>query len=303
MELKIAKRIFDLEVETQKQYVLQHCELEEAQKRIEQMDKKVIHTGEVVRDGLKTLQEISANESVAEFLHLALLDHDIGRFAQMSYTGNYNDANLKEFGYRNHGELGKRVLDTRILEQVPDMPCYHEPIKTIVGNHVDGKVEYKELLILLSDLLKNYSIEELLKDINTRDSIIGSTTQIVQDVDRLDIYHQILDGRWTPMKVEDDIDPKVFDMFYRGEYLNMAKLKEQGLWNANVGELVRLGFINQIKLLSVAKLIKEEDIIMRLKSKRQNPKAKDAFDYANELLDQMINTSENGIIVGKTFTK
>ena len=292
---EMAKVVFEQEVAQQKSVVMS---LEDAENRIDAMDKKVIHTNEVIQDGMKVADELSLNQSTKDFAHIALLDHDIGRFAQMRYTGTYRDSDLNEMmGIKNHGVLGKIILNTRIQEQLPHMKIYHEPIKQIVQDHVDKVNDDKELLILASDLLKNYSMEEILSSDSYRQSVISAMTQVVQDVDRLDIYHQILDGRWTPIKVDDDIDPKVFKMFYNGEYLNMATLKEQGLWNPNVGELVRLGFINQIKLRSVAVVIQKENIIMRLKEKRNNPKVGDVFDYMNEKLNQMIDNTTDGVTV------
>lgn len=272
---------------------------EEKTSRIDQINKKIIHTNEVVKDGLLATSILNFNDDTKRFTNLALLDHDIGRFKQMVLMGNYRDNELAtSMGIKNHGILGRMVLNKVIKEQVPQDKIYHEPIKKIVNDHVDKMNSDEELNVLLLNLFENYSMEEILSSAH-KNNALSAITQIVEDVDRLDIYHQILEGRWTPMKVEDDIDPKVFDMFYNGEYLNMAKLREQGLWNANVGELVRLGFIDQIKLLSVAKVIKEESIISRLKEVRQNPKAKDAFDYAEAKLDKMIESSTDGITVTK----
>lgn len=87
-------------------------------------------------------------------------------------------------------------------------------------------------------------------------------------------------------------------MFYKGQYLNMADLKQQGPWNANVGELVRLSFVNQIRLLSVAKLIHDEGILLKMKELRQNPYALDAFDFMQNKLEEMIKNSD-GITVTK----
>lgn len=299
-----AKYVFDKEVSMQKEAVMDICDEQEAKKRIEQMDKKVIHTEEVISDGLKVTKELQFNESVKDFSYVAFLNHDIGRFAQMRYMGNYTDSELdKTIGIKNHGVLGKNILTNIIDEQLPHMSVYHEPIMKIVNDHVDKKNSIEELMVLRTNLLRDYSMEELLYYPSVRQNVVNSITQIVQDVDRLDIYHQILEDRWTPMKVEEDIDPKVFEMFYKGEYLNMALLKEQGLWNANVGELVRLSFINQIKLLSVAKVIQDENIIMKLKDKRQNPKTLDAFEYTNQKLDEMINNSTDGVTVGKVMVR
>lgn len=300
IDLMNARRIFDTEVNYELNMATMNTPLEESEKIKDAMNKKVIHTNEVIQDGLKVAKELSFNESIRDFTHVALMDHDIGRFAQMRYTGNYQDYILFEkTGIKNHGVLGKNILGTLINYQLPNAKELHQPIMTIVNDHVDKINNDEELMILATDLLKEYSIEELLLSDKVSKNLISAITQIVQDVDRLDIYHQILEDRWTPMKVENKISPVVFEMFYNGEYLDMASLRKTGLWNANVGELVRLGFINQIKLLSVAKIIKRENIIMKLKEKRQNPKVLDAFDYANEKLNEMIKNSTDGVTLGK----
>lgn len=276
---------------------------EDIKKRIDGMDKKVIHTLEVVSDGSKVLDELGFNDSVKEFSKIAFLDHDIGRFPQMRLTGSFGDNELKNYGLdvNDHGQLGKEILLGGVIkEQIPETRFLDEPISQIVGDHVSKNGNNEELAILSQAILKNEDILEIFKNGSeeNKKKIIAAITQIVQDVDRLDIFHQILDNRWTPLKTDDEIDQKVFDMFYNGEYLDMASLRQQNLWNANVGDLVRLGFVNRVRLLSVAKVILQQDIILRLKEKRQNPKVRDAFEYTNDLLKEMIEKSEDGITVG-----
>lgn len=299
-----AKNVFDKEVKLQKAVVFSTYNLEEAKRRIELMDQKVIHTEKVMIEGIKIAKDLSFNESVKDFMQVALLDHDIGRFAQMRYIGSYIDSDLdKNMGIKNHGILGKMILDSIIEEQLPNMEIFYNPIKTIVQNHVNKRNPSNELEILQTNLLKKYSIDELLSNPCNYSKIVSSMTQIVQDVDRLDIYHQIIDGRLTPKKSDERINSEVLNTFYKGEYLDIALLKKCGLWNANVGELVRLSFVNQIKLLSVAKIIQREKIIEQLKAKRYNPQLLDAFEYTNQILEEMIKSSEDGVIVGKIKLK
>ena len=271
------------------------------EKKIEGIDKKYLHTMEVVKDGTQIVTGLDFNETFMELSKLAFLNHDIGRFEQMLRTATYNDSQLIELIGLNHGQLGKKILESGLIhEQIPTTRALDEPVLTIVNNHVDAQIDSKHLLILCSDLLKSADAIEFFNKASEEEKkkVISVITQIVQDVDRLDIYHQILEGRWTPKKVEEPIDPKVMDMFYNGQYLNMAELKKQGLWNANVGELVRLSFINQIKLLSVAKLIYDENILIKMKELRQNPYAKDAFDFMQLQLEEMIKKSD-GITICK----
>lgn len=308
IDFRRALRQFNMHVVLQKKSVLDVDNLEQGIKKIENMHKKVIHTMEVVSDGTKVAEELGFNEDVITFTKLALLDHDIGRFLQMKYTGSYADSDLKKssfFSVNDHGELGVQVLRSGVLKyQVPTTRVYDNAIMNIVERHVNNISNPKELLILSSKILKDEDVYDIFlkMDNETKQSVITSITQIVQDVDRLDIYHQILDSRWTPTKNNLEISPVVFDMFYRGEYLKMDDLKEKGLWNANVGDLVRLSFINQIRLLSVAKVIQAEGIIMKLKQVRQNPMVKDAFDFTNDKLNEMIKNSEDGITISKVKT-
>ena len=244
-------------------------------KKIKEIDKKYLHTMEVVKDGSSVVKSLDFNETFVELSKLAFLNHDIGRFKQI----------LK------NGLIAKEIPSTRV---------YDEPILDIVDKHVDGRFDEKDLLVLISDLLKSADAIEFFSRASEEEKakVINTITQIVQDVDRLDIYHQILEGRWIPMKVDEPINPKVMDMFYNGEYLNMVELKKQGLWNANVGELVRLSFVNQIRLLSVAKLIHDKNILMKMKELRQNPFVLDAFDFMQSKLEEMINNSD-GITICK----
>ncbi len=262
---------------------------------VELIDRKVVHSYEVVSDGTKVLDKLGFNESFKELAQITFLDHDIGRFNQARYLSSYDDTKLASYGYKNHGELGKDILLSGLINlQIPDTRVFDEVISTTVNDHVIKTVDSKDLLILCSDLLRSEDAYLFFKQANLeiKRKVINSITQIVQDVDRLDIYHQILDGRWTPDKSDTPIDSKVLDLFYQGKYLNIAELKKQGLWNNNVGELVRLSFINQIKLLSVAEIIKEENILIRLKEKRNNPYVLDAFDVTIQKLDEKIKNSD-----------
>ena len=281
-------------------YVLQRDRAND-DKKIDGIDKKYLHTMEVVRDGTEIIKKLGFNASFLELSKIAFLNHDIGRFEQMILMGNYIDSELIKNYNLNHGSLGKQILASGLIKQeIPNTRYFDKPILETVEKHVDYHCDLKDLLVLSSDLLKNADALDFFQKASEeeKESVINTITQIVQDVDRLDIYHQILEGRWTPIKVDQPIDKKVLDMFYKGKYLNMAELKKQGLWNANVGELVRLSFINQIRLLSVAKLIYDENILLQMKQLRQNPYVDEAFDFMQNKLENMINNSD-----GITLTK
>ena len=259
------------------------------------IDRKVIHSYEVVADGTKVVTKLGFNDSFKELAKIAFLDHDIGRFKQALYTSSFDDTKLANYGYKNHGQLGKDILLSGVISsQIPCTRLFDDVVSTVVNDHVTKIVDSKDLLILCSSLLKSEDAMMFFKqaDLVTKNKVINTITQIVQDVDRLDIYHQILDDRWIPTKSDAKVDSKIFDLFYQGKYMNIAEIKKQGLWNSNVGELVRLSFINQIKLLSVALMIKEENILGRLKEKRNNPYVLDAFDVTMQILDEKIKNSD-----------
>lgn len=265
----------------------------------ELIKQKKIHTNEVIVDGVKTINKLNFNDSFTDFTKIALLNHDVGRFLQAHVTKSFNDIELHKFCFDNHGELGKHILKSGLIySQIPTTRYYDEPIFEIVNNHVTKVVDPQQLLILSSRLLKSQDAVEFFKyaDDKIKQKVVDSITQIVQDVDRLDIYHQIIDGRWKPGKSSKKIDDSVLQKFYNGEYLNIIELRKQGLWNSNVGELVRLSFINQIRLLSVAQIIKEENLLERMRKKQNNSQVVEAFDFTIDKLNKLIKKSD-GIII------
>ena len=281
-------------------YVLQRSRAEDI-KKIEGIDKKYLHTMEVVKDGTAVVKQLEFCDTFVELSKLAFLNHDIGRFEQMLITGNYVDSDLVAQIGLNHGCLGKQIFQNGLIEkEIPSTRVYDRPILEAVEKHVNYHCDIEDLLVLSGNLLKSADAIDFFNKASEEEKIkiINTITQIVQDVDRLDIYHQILEGRWTPMKVNKPIDSTVMKMFYNGQYLNMAELKQQGLWNANVGELVRLSFINQIRLSSVAKMIYDEKILLQMKELRQNPYVDEAFDFMQNKLEEMIKNSD-----GITITK
>ncbi len=265
----------------------------------ELIKQKRIHTNEVIVDGVKTINKLNFSDSFVDFTKIALLNHDVGRFLQAHVTKSFNDIELHKFCFDNHGELGKHILKSGLIySQIPTTRYFDEPIFEIVNNHVTKVVDPKQLLILSSNLLKSQEAVEffMYADEKIKQKVIDAITQVVQDVDRLDIYHQIIDGRWKPCKSDKKIDELVLNKFYNGEYLNIIELRKQGLWNSNVGELVRLSFINQIRLLSVAQIIKEENLLEKMRKKQTHSQVIEAFDFTIDKLNKLIKKSD-GIII------
>lgn len=294
LNFELALNVFNKNVALQKQRAYSDANV------IEMIDKKVIHTREVVNDGNKVVDKLGFNESFRVLAQIAFLNHDIGRFMQARLTKSFEDIKLAEMGLTDHGHLGKLILQSGVInEEIPDTRTFDSVITDVVNNHVNMLVNEQDLAILNDGILKN-DVEQfyLYADQIVKNQFTNALTQIVQDVDRLDIYHQILDGRWIPSSSDDKVNTLVFKKFYKGDYLNINELKTLGVWNSNVGDLVRLSFIDDIKLYSVAKMIVEERILERLKEIRNNPNLLDAFDYAREKLDDRMRKSD-GIVLTK----
>lgn len=253
---------------------------------------------------MKIVQNLKLSPSIARYIHLALLDHDIGRFPQAVVFGSFSDAlvaKAKLFTGKDHCEWGSYILQDSLLKaQIPNTRKFDSSISKIVKYHGTGNLPSNlDHNMAHCDFLRYEDAFAICnKNSDYLEQILMSTTeQILQDVDRLDIYHQILSGSWIPLKTEDVVDPKVYEMFYQKQYLNMGELRAQGLWNPNVGELVRLGFIQQLKLVSVAQMILDEQLILKMQQLRNNPCANEAFAATQQYLADIIRNSEDGIYV------
>ena len=87
---------------------------------------------------------------------------------------------------------------------------------------------------------------------------------------------------------------------------SIAEIKAAGKWNANVGHLVRLSFINQMNLAPVLVRIKEEKLIDEVFAKhaKENPdfaanakNIEEAYGIAKETIDKKLAESEDGMLL------
>ena len=209
------------------------------------------------------------NQSFKNLLALESLFHDIGRFEQLRVTGTFKDNELNIFYPRmnDHGDLGAKVISEHDLlkELIPDVRLYDEEVKKVIKLH--SKVNNDLLNGIMRDYIlsfKNYDLKELFlsnKAAKEREILTNVNTSIIQDVDRLDIFRKIVKGIWVPMTTEDKIDPEIYELFKQGKLPSMNEIKAQGKWNANVGHLVRMSFINQMNLVPVLIKIRDENLI------------------------------------------
>lgn len=245
------------------------------------------------------------NDSFKNLLALESLFHDIGRFRQLKETGSFKDTDLKNY-YPNmvdHGDLGKIVMNEEnfLKELIPNIRIYDEEVTKVIGAH--AKVNPELLDSILIDYIKafrNYDLSELFTSNNAtkeREVLFATNTSIIQDVDRLDIFRKIVKGIWVPMTTTDEIDKNVLELFKQGKLPLMSELKDAGLWNANVGHLVRLSFINQMNLVPVLIKIRNENLIDKVFEKTGNDIVAPAYEEAKKMLDDAINSSDDGILV------
>ncbi|MCM1371197.1 MAG: HD domain-containing protein [Clostridium sp.] len=249
------------------------------------------------------------NSSFKNLLVLESLFHDIGRFEQLKVTGSFKVNELKNFypNMEDHGDLGSIVIkdDGLLKELIPDIRIYDEEVMRVIKAH--SKVNPDLLNGIVKDYIetfRNYDLSEIFASNKTdkeKNVLYSTNTAIIQDVDRLDIFRKIVKGIWVPDTTDDKIDEEIFELYNQGKMPTMAEIKEKGLWNANVGHLVRLSFIDQMNLVPVLLKVRQENLIDKVfETTGNNDIVAPAYEEAKKKLDQAINSSDDGILVRKT---
>lgn len=304
-------------IENLNQKVLQANEQYKIIKKHEKMHKvKVTHSIDVAYDSKRVGLDLNLfNEENIKILWTTGLLHDIGRFMQLRHTGTFKDIeSFDGINFKNindHGQLGEQILirDERIKFFYPFTRIYDEFIGKVVGNHYESKITNYPIDVN-DNTFKIYSLSEIIKDkANGRQSaneeynkLISWYVKIIQDVDRLDILKQVERGDFNPQlsnDEKDNIDQKVYDLFYNGKYINMNYLKKQGLWTCNVGQLMRWSFIYQLTLVSTIKNIRNLNLIEKIWERNPIENLKPGYDFILSLMDALIETSPDGVYVDK----
>ena len=247
------------------------------------------------------------NESFKNLLALESLFHDIGRFEQLKVTGSFkdNELNLYYPNMEDHGDLGSILMDEHKLlnSLIPDIRLYDEEVKKVIKLH--SKINQNLLSGIMHDYLlvfKNYDLRELFLSNNSSkeiETLSKVNTAIIQDVDRLDIFRKIVKGIWIPMATDEEIDPELFELFKQGKLPSMKEIKQAGKWNANVGHLVRMSFINQMNLVPILIKIRNENLIDKIFQASGNDVVLPVYQYAKEQLDIAIENSSDDIVISK----
>lgn len=185
------------------------------------IDVKVNHTKRVVEDILTMAQKIGVNVNFKEVLHCAALLHDIGRFEYAVWNDAYGEVGYKSqqerrigFGGKfavfgenlpveNHAKAGEYLLKERqIIETLSKQPEYFKLIVQAVSHHQDAVLEgatnhFDERLI-------NTPLEDLITRESTfneaEKSIYVTMTQLLKDIDCIDILYQHLTGEFPVIR-------------------------------------------------------------------------------------------------------
>lgn len=245
------------------------------------------------------------NESFKNLLALESLFHDIGRFEQLKVTGTFNDNEIKNFFPRleDHGDLGAEIIKQHELlkELNPNTSIYDEEIQKVIRQH--SKLNPEILNLIMREYIesfRNYDLKDLFlssKAEKEREVLSATNIAIIQDVDRLDIFRKIVKGIWVPLTTEEEIDPELFELFRKGKLPTMNEIKQMGKWNANVGHLVRMSFINQMNLVPTLMKIRNEGLIDKIYGIHGNSIVQPAYEIAKENLDRIIEESSDSVIV------
>ena len=245
------------------------------------------------------------NESFKNLLALESLFHDIGRFEQLKVTGTFNDNEIKNFfpKLEDHGDLGAEIIKQHELlkELNPNTSIYDEEIQKVIRQH--SKLNPEILNLIMSEYIesfRNYDLKDLFlssKAEKEREVLSATNIAIIQDVDRLDIFRKIVKGIWVPLTTEEEIDPELFELFRKGKLPTMNEIKQMGKWNANVGHLVRMSFINQMNLVPTLMKIRNEGLIDKIYGIHGNSIVQPAYEIAKENLDRIIEESSDSVIV------
>ena len=277
--------------------------LEEEQNKAGFIDK--YHHSYFVRDESLLVDEMFTryNPDFKMLLEIESLFHDIGRFEQLKLIGNFYDYDLvKKYPMiKDHGVLGAIIMKKVLLEKLfPEERIFDDEIIKVIKLHTQNN----NLLSLIRkeyiEIFKNYSLREIMfssKTENEKTALTAINTTIIQDADRLDIFRKIVNQVWIPSATKDEISPQIWNSFMNNNLPSINEIKRSGEWNPNVGHLVRLSFIEQMNLIPELQKIKDENLLERIYQISGNEIVRPAYDYMMERIEQIINQSEDKILV------
>ena len=272
--------------------------------------------------GNTTLKSGFFNESYELSGNVDGLLHDVGRFPQYYLSGSLKDKESQEFtGFTDHGRYGAYYLgkdNNKLLRYfLGENNEYDEIIKEVVKEHTTiTNPDYIKNIDELTNIFQNYHIDEVVKGSkDIKDKLIALKLLVLREEDSLEILHKVSDLLWRPAigsEKKYHIKDIPWQQFINFDYINMNKLKEQGLWSCNVGFLLRYSLLfHNINFVGTLKNLKEEDTIKKIYINQKNnvtndndeyvtdeklidPRLYEAYKFTELAIDNLIETSKDG---------
>lgn len=249
--------------------------------------------------------------------------HDIGRFEQYYIAATLkDDIAVHSTSFPDHGKFGEYILKKNnyklLREFLGENELYDDILTNIVGNHTTNtNPNYDIDITELTDVFQEYNLKAVLYSLNEEliNKLIAIKLKILKEQDSLEILHQVRDGLFKPLlssETKDYINDEAWNLFLNQEYINMASLREKGLWSCNIGLLVRYSLLyNNINFVGTLKEIIDDNLIGRVyqnqikcvkdsngeASTLLDPKFILARDYIELAVENLILTSPDGKIV------
>ena len=275
--------------------------------------------------GNTTLKSGFFNESYVLSGNVDGLLHDIGRFPQYYLSGTLKDKESQEFtGFTDHGRYGAYYLgkdNNKLLRYfLGENSDYDEIIKEVVKEHTTiTNPDYIKNIDELTNIFQNYHIDEVVKGSKEiKDKLIALKLLVLREEDSLEILHKVSELLWRPAIGSEEkyhIKDIPWQQFINFDYIDMNKLKEQGLWSCNVGFLLRYSLLfHNINFVGTLKNIKEEDTIKKIYINQKNnvtndndeyvtdeklidPRLYEAYKFTKLAIDNLIETSKDGKVI------
>ncbi len=196
-----------------------------SKKRQELIDIKVSHTNRVVESILSVSEKIGLNVDFKKIVEIVGRLHDLGRFEYATWNNAYGEsyvdqserilyANSKEFkelsepiNAKSHAEVGYQILFNKGKINVFGLePKYAKVIGMAVLHHQDRQLEgeFCPSVNAIDENLINADINNLLTDAKgfneAETQIYAVLTQLIKDVDCIDILYQHLTGEFPVLR-------------------------------------------------------------------------------------------------------
>ena len=205
---------------------------------------KLNHTIRIVSNVSKISNKLNFNTSFEQLLKLSALLHDIARFPQAVNSNTFFDKDCKIFNGDSHAEYGFRMLYINNMFKDFDID---KKYRFAIAN----SVRYHQLPTLTGDLSRRFNnVNQLNVNyltgnedlINNEKVIVAALTQIVKDVDMLDILYQQVTGEFPVIKsyIRVNIGNSTIDNICKlygvskSDILIYNNLTEEGLYKVGV---------------------------------------------------------------------